>query len=41
MKRVNSIKTIKTRHKDNYIAIRKGHIYVINKKQGKFKVRQG
>jgi len=41
MKKSNSIKTLKSRHKDNYIVLRKGHVYVMNKKQGRYKVKQG
>jgi large subunit ribosomal protein L36 len=41
MKIVNSIKTLKTRHKDCRVIRRKGRIYVINKTNPRFKVRQG
>jgi large subunit ribosomal protein L36 len=41
MKVVNSLKTAKTRHKDCRIVRRKGRVYVINKKNPRFKARQG
>lgn len=41
MKIVNSIKTIKNRHKDCRVVRRKGRMYVINKTNPKFKARQG
>lgn len=41
MKKTNSIKTIKSRNKLNYLAVRKGTIFVINKVQKKYKARQG
>ncbi|MGN6670811.1 MAG: type B 50S ribosomal protein L36 [Candidatus Nucleicultricaceae bacterium] len=41
MKIVNSLKTIKTRHKGCRVIRRKGRIYVINKSNPRFKARQG
>jgi large subunit ribosomal protein L36 len=41
MKIVNSLKTIKKRHKDCRVVRRKGRVYVINKKDHRFKARQG
>ncbi len=41
MKIVNSLKTIKNRHKDCQIIRRRGRVYVINKTNPRFKARQG
>jgi large subunit ribosomal protein L36 len=41
MKVVNSLKTAKTREKNCRVVRRKGRIYVINKKNPRFKARQG
>ena len=41
MKVVNSLKTIKKRHQDCQVVRRKGRIYVINKRNPRFKARQG
>ena len=41
MKVVNSLKTIKARHKNCRMISRKGRIYVINKTNPRFKARQG
>ena len=41
MKIVNSLKTLKTRHKDCRLIRRKGRVYVINKANPRFKARQG
>jgi large subunit ribosomal protein L36 len=41
MKVKNSIKSLRSRHRDNRVVRRKGRIYVINKTQKKFKARQG
>ncbi|MBM3507499.1 MAG: 50S ribosomal protein L36 [Alphaproteobacteria bacterium] len=41
MKVVNSIKTLKTRHRDCRVVRRKGRVYVINKTNPRYKVRQG
>jgi len=41
MKVVNSLKTMKTRHRDCRLVRRKGRVYVINKTNRRFKARQG
>jgi large subunit ribosomal protein L36 len=41
MKTSNSLKSAKMRHKDNYIVRRKKKIYILNKNNPKYKVRQG
>ena len=41
MKVVNSLKSAKSRHRDNRVIRRKGRIYVINKRHPRFKARQG
>ena len=41
MKVRNSLKTAKNRDKDCRMVRRKGRIYVINKKNPRFKARQG
>ena len=41
MKVVNSLKTAKTRDKNCRVVRRKGRVYVINKKNPRFKARQG
>jgi len=41
MKIRNSLKSAKTRDKDCRLVRRKGRIYVINKKNPRFKTRQG
>mgnify|MGYP003573395992 FL=1 len=41
MKVRNSLKTAKTRHKDCRLVRRKGRVYIINKKDPRFKARQG
>ncbi len=41
MKVVNSIKTLKTRHRDCRVVRRKGRVYVINKTNPRYKARQG
>jgi len=41
MKIVNSIKTLKTRDKNCRVVRRRGRTYVINKKNPRFKARQG
>lgn len=41
MKVVSSIKTIKERERNCRVVRRKGRIYVINKKNPRFKARQG
>lgn len=41
MKVRNSLKSLRSRHRDNRLVRRKGRIYVINKTQRRFKARQG
>ncbi len=41
MKVVNSLKTIKKRHKACRVVRRRGRVYVINKVNKRFKARQG
>ncbi len=41
MKVVNSLKSIKRRHRENRVVRRKGRVYVINKTNPRFKARQG
>jgi large subunit ribosomal protein L36 len=41
MKIVNSIKSVKKRHKDNRIVRRRGRVYIINKTNRRYKARQG
>lgn len=41
MKITNSLRTAKTRDKDCRIVRRKGRVYVINKKNPRYKARQG
>ena len=41
MKVRSSLKTLKTRHRDCKVVRRKGRVYVINKKNPRFKARQG
>ncbi len=41
MKVRNSLRAAKTRHKDCRVVRRKGRVYVINKTNPRFKVRQG
>lgn len=41
MKVVNSLKTMKNRHKECRIVRRRGRLYVINKQNPRFKARQG
>ena len=41
MKIRNSLRSLKKRHKDCRIVRRKGRVYVINKKDPRFKARQG
>jgi large subunit ribosomal protein L36 len=41
MKIVNSLKTMKTRHKACRVVRRKGRVYIINKAAPRFKARQG
>jgi len=41
MKIRNSLKSLRTRHRDNRVVRRKGRIYIINKTNPRFKARQG
>ncbi len=41
MKIINSLKTAKTRDKNCRLVRRKGRVYVINKRNPRFKARQG
>jgi large subunit ribosomal protein L36 len=41
MKIVNSIKSVRKRHKDNRIVRRRGRVYIINKTNRRYKARQG
>ena len=41
MKVSNSLKTLKTRHKDCQVVRRRGRVYVICKTNPRFKARQG
>ncbi len=41
MKVRNSIRTLVKRHRDNRVVRRRGRIYIINKTNRRFKVRQG
>jgi len=41
MKIRNSLKSLKTRHRDNQVIRRRGRTYIINKTNRRFKARQG
>jgi large subunit ribosomal protein L36 len=41
MKIRNSLKSLRSRHRDNRLVRRKGRVYIINKTQRRFKARQG
>ncbi len=41
MKIRNSLKALLTRHRDNRLVRRKGRVFIINKTQKRYKVRQG
>ena len=41
MKVRNSLKSLRSRHRDNRLVRRRGRVYVINKTQRRFKARQG
>ena len=41
MKIKNSLKALKSRHRDNRMVRRKGRVYIINKTAPRFKARQG
>jgi large subunit ribosomal protein L36 len=37
----NSLKSLRNRHRDNRLVRRKGRVYIINKRQRRYKARQG
>ena len=41
MKVKNSLKSAKLRHRECWVVRRRGRVYVINKRNPRFKVRQG
>lgn len=41
MKIKNSLKSLKSRHRENRLVRRKGRVYIINKSNPRFKARQG
>jgi large subunit ribosomal protein L36 len=41
MKIRNSLKSLRTRHRDTQLVRRKGRVYIINKTQPRYKARQG
>ncbi len=41
MKVRNSLKSLRSRHRDNRLVRRKGRVYIINKTNRRFKARQG
>ena len=41
MKVRNSLKSLRSRHRDNRLVRRKGRVYVINKTHRRYKARQG
>jgi large subunit ribosomal protein L36 len=41
MKIKNSLRSLRTRHRENRLVRRKGRVYIINKTQKRFKARQG
>lgn len=41
MKIKNSLKALMGRHRDNRMVRRKGRVFIINKKNPRFKARQG
>ena len=41
MKIKHSLKSLKTRHRENRLVRRKGRVYIINKSNPRFKARQG
>jgi len=41
MKIRNSLKSLRSRHRDNRIIRRRGRLYIINKTNPRFKARQG
>ncbi len=41
MKVKNSLKSLRSRHRDNRVVRRKGRVFIINKSQRRYKARQG
>ncbi|MHA1560012.1 MAG: type B 50S ribosomal protein L36 [Alphaproteobacteria bacterium] len=41
MKIRNSLKSLRSRHRENRLVRRKGRVYIINKANPRFKARQG
>lgn len=41
MRKTNSLKTLKNRHKSCKVVRRRGRVYVINSENTRFKARQG
>ena len=41
MKVRNSLKSLRSRHRDNRLVRRRGRVYIINKTNRRFKARQG
>jgi large subunit ribosomal protein L36 len=41
MKIKNSLRSLRTRHRENRLVRRKGRVYIINKTQKRYKARQG
>jgi large subunit ribosomal protein L36 len=41
MKIRNSLKSLRTRHRDSQVVRRRGRVYIINKTQKRYKARQG
>jgi large subunit ribosomal protein L36 len=41
MKIKNSLRSLRKRHRDNRLVRRKGRVYIINKKERRYKARQG
>jgi len=41
MKIKNSLKSLRSRHRNNRIVRRRGRVYIINKTNRRFKARQG
>ena len=41
MKILNSLRSLRKRHRDNRLVRRKGRVYIINKTNRRFKARQG
>jgi large subunit ribosomal protein L36 len=41
MKISNSLKSLRTRHRDNRVVRRRGRLYIINKTMRRYKARQG